>query len=73
MNFVEAVYVGGVFKPLAPVPLTENQKVELHFRPVERKSPLEWLREVQDYQRRIIETRGYFPDSTPDIAEDRRQ
>jgi hypothetical protein len=30
-----------------------------------------WLGAVQQLQRRLIGERGYFPDSTPDIAADR--
>ena len=32
-----------------------------------------WLAEVQEMKKHIIAERGYFPDSTPDIAEDRRR
>jgi hypothetical protein len=32
-----------------------------------------WLAEVREMRQRIIAERGYFPDSTLDIAEDRRR
>ena len=32
-----------------------------------------WLAEVQEQRQRIFERRGYLPDSTLDIAEDRRR
>jgi hypothetical protein len=32
-----------------------------------------WLAAVQQHQQRIIAQRGYFPDSTADIAADRRR
>ena len=41
---------------------------------VEQVPPSEvqtWLRQVQEMHRQIVEKQGYFPDTTPDIAEDR--
>jgi hypothetical protein len=32
---------------------------------------LAWLADMQQFHQRIIAERGSFPDSTPDIAEDR--
>jgi predicted DNA-binding antitoxin AbrB/MazE fold protein len=73
MTEVEAVYQNGVFKPLSAVPLEENQRVHLSVRPVDVAETLAWLDDMQERHRRIVESRGYFPDSTPDIAEDRRR
>jgi predicted DNA-binding antitoxin AbrB/MazE fold protein len=73
MSTVEAIYQSGVFKPLAAVPLRENQRVRLSFQPLEAGAVSAWLQEVQQLQRQIIATRGYFPDSTADIAADRRR
>ena len=68
---VDAIYQGGIFKPLGEVGLRENQGVRLHIEPLEGNDVRAWLEEVQRLQQRIIDERGYFPDSTPDIAADR--
>ena len=71
MPQIEAIYQGGVFKPLGAVTLPENQRVRLDVRPVGVDEVNAWLEEVLQVQQRIIEHRGFFPDSTPDIAQDR--
>jgi predicted DNA-binding antitoxin AbrB/MazE fold protein len=73
MPQVDAIYQNGVFKPLQDVGLTENQRVRLNVQPLPVADVAAWLAEVQEMQRRIIAERGYFPDSTLDIAEDRRR
>lgn len=73
MSQVDAIYQGGVFRPLQPVDLQENQRVRLSIQPVEPTDVKSWLANVQEMQKRIIAERGYFPDSTLDIAEDRRR
>lgn len=70
---VEAIYQDGIFKPLQEVQLQENQRVRLSVQPVEEKDARAWLEEVQQLRQRIVAQRGYFPDSTLDIAEDRRR
>jgi predicted DNA-binding antitoxin AbrB/MazE fold protein len=72
MPSIEAVYQGGVFKPLERVDLRENQKVRLDVRPVEaNEAARAWLEGAREVQQRIIAERGYFPDSAADIAADR--
>jgi predicted DNA-binding antitoxin AbrB/MazE fold protein len=71
MPQIDAVYQGGVFRPLAEVKLPENQRVRLNIQPIEQVDSNSWLKEVQQLQQRIVKQRGYFPDSTPDIAADR--
>ncbi len=71
MTSIEAIYQGGVFKPLGTVNLCENQRVRLEFQPLEGNPARAWLAEVQQLQQKIIAERGYFPDSTADIAADR--
>jgi predicted DNA-binding antitoxin AbrB/MazE fold protein len=71
MPEVEAIYQGGVFRPLGVVSLGENQRVRLHIQPIEGHDVRAWLAEVQQLQQRIIAERGYFSDSTADIAADR--
>ena len=73
MTHVDAIYQNGVFKPLQDVGLPENQRVRLSVQPVEASDARTWLARVEERHQRIIAERGYFPDSTPDIAEDRRR
>jgi predicted DNA-binding antitoxin AbrB/MazE fold protein len=68
---IEAIFQGGVFKPLSEVKLPENQRVTIDVRPIETEDLETWLARVQERHRKFIESRGYLPDSTPTIAEDR--
>ena len=72
MTQVEAIYQDGVFKPLQDVGLADNQRVRLSIS-LDAAAMRAWLAEVQAMRQRIIAERGYFPDSTLDIAEDRRR
>ena len=71
MSQVDAVYQGGVFKPLGEVDLHENERVRLNFEVLQGSEVQAWLDEVREFQRRIVDARGSLPDSAPDIAEDR--
>ena len=71
MPVIEAIYQGGVFKPLKEVRLLENQRVFLDIQTPTRQDAPAWLAEVRELQQRIVAQRGYFPDSTLDIAADR--
>ena len=73
MTQVDAIYQNGVFKPLQDIGLPENQRVRLSVQPVDGGDVRAWLARVQERRQRIIAERGYFPDSTLDIAEDRRR
>jgi predicted DNA-binding antitoxin AbrB/MazE fold protein len=73
MTQVDAIFQNGVFKPLQDVGLPENQRVRLSVQPVDAGDVRAWLARVQERRQRIIAERGYFPDSTLDIAEDRRR
>jgi predicted DNA-binding antitoxin AbrB/MazE fold protein len=73
MTQVEAIYQNGVFQPLQGVDLPENQRVRLSVQPLATGDARAWLARVQQRQQRLIAQRGCFPDSTPDIAEDRRR
>jgi predicted DNA-binding antitoxin AbrB/MazE fold protein len=68
---IEAIYQGGVFKPLSEVKLPENQRVTIDVQPIETEDINTWLARVREMHREFIEKHGYLPDSTPDIAEDR--
>ena len=71
MPVVEAIYQGGVFKPVGEVRLSENQRVLLNFQTPTGQDAAAWLAEVRELQQKIVAERGYFPDSTLDIAADR--
>jgi predicted DNA-binding antitoxin AbrB/MazE fold protein len=73
MAEVEAVYQGGVFKPLQSVALPENQHVRLTIHHMDPGDVRGWLAAVQERQHRIQMERGFFPDSSGEIAEDRRR
>ncbi len=69
---IEAIFQGGVFKPLHAVELPENQRVRLQIEPIDAEYAHTWLERVRKHQQEMLERHGgYFPDSTPDIAEDR--
>lgn len=71
MPAIEAIFQGGVFKPVGEVHLPENQRVILDVRTPGTGDVAGWLAEVRASQQRIVAHRGHFPDSTPDIAADR--
>ena len=73
MTQVEAIYQNGVFKPLKEVALAENQRVRLNVQPIGADDTAAWLARVRERQQRMIAQHGHFPDSTLDIAEDRRR
>jgi predicted DNA-binding antitoxin AbrB/MazE fold protein len=73
MSHVEAIYRHGVFEPLEPVHLAEEQRVTLNIEPVAISSAQSWLARIQLLQSTVMERNGILPDSAPDIAMDRRR
>ena len=71
MTTVEAIYQNGVFKPVGTVALPENQRVQLEVRPIPADETHAWLEQLRQTRDRLAARYGTFPDSTPDIAEDR--
>lgn len=71
MSRIEAIYHHGVFEPLEPVNLREEQRVQMSFEPTGNQSPQTWLDQVQSLQTAIIERCGILPDSATEIAADR--
>ena len=74
MNHVEAIFEGGVFRPLQAVTLPEKQRVVLNFEPAKKLAPLDWLGQARKLREQILHRRGSLgplPDSTPLIREDR--
>ena len=71
MSHVEAIYRRGVFEPLEPVTLREEQRVRLSFEPGNGQTPQSWLNQVKAVQDAIVQRHGILPDSAPEIAADR--
>ena len=71
MSQIEAIYRHGVFEPLEPVNLHEEQRVRLQIDSSDKDTPEEWLARVKKHHAEFVEKHGYLPDSTLDIAEDR--
>ena len=72
MRNIEAIYQDGVFKPLRKVDLRENEHVVLTVQEQTKKEDvLAWIKRLTEAHDRFVAERGYLPDSTPDIAEDR--
>jgi predicted DNA-binding antitoxin AbrB/MazE fold protein len=71
MAHVEAVYRNGVFEPLEPVQLPEEQRVRLSIEPAGEETPQSWLNSIRELQAAIVRRQGPLPDSASDIAADR--
>ena len=73
MNQIEAIFRHGVFEPLEPVDLKEEQRVRLSFEPTEKEAIEAWFKRADALREEILKQRGGepLPDSTPGIAEDR--
>jgi predicted DNA-binding antitoxin AbrB/MazE fold protein len=71
MNIVDAVYRRGVFEPLQPVKLAEDQHVRLTIESPPVKAWQAWLQRVRERHAEFGKRNGVLPDSTPGIAEDR--
>ena len=68
---VDAIYQNGVFRPLEPVAIEENQRVALRVEPIQKEDALAWIKRVGDFRRKMAAERGVFPDSAVEIAADR--
>ena len=71
MSEIDAIYEGGVFKPMTQVMLRDHQRVRLQIQPIEERDARTWLELVEKLHRQILQTRPPFPDATLDIAADR--
>ena len=71
MSQIEAIYRRGVFEPLQPVDLKEEQRVRLRIEPTENDAFEAWIKRVDELRETIFKRQGFLPDSTPGIAEDR--
>ena len=73
MNPVEAIFEKGVFKPVRPVALPDKQRVQIDVRPVAEFDMSAWLARTRKVQGAIVARVGVLPDSTLEIAADRRR
>jgi predicted DNA-binding antitoxin AbrB/MazE fold protein len=74
MPVIDAVFADGAFRPLGPVDVPENQRVQLTVEPAATQlSMTEWLTLAAAHQARLRAEGVAEHDSTPDIAADRRR
>ena len=71
MASIEAIYQDGVFKPVGPVDLPDNLRVQIDVQPLPDPDAVVWLDQLRQTRARLQAQYGHFPDTTPDIAEDR--
>ena len=71
MSHLEAIFKRGVFQPLEPVNLPEDQRVHLRVESVPAETPQQWLENVRKIHIVIVGRQGFLPDSANDIAMDR--
>lgn len=72
MTQVQAVYQNGVFKPLSPLTIAENEIVELSIRQTHAEVP-DWIARLRNVREQISQGKPFFPDSASEIAEDRQR
>jgi predicted DNA-binding antitoxin AbrB/MazE fold protein len=72
MTTVDAIFADGVFKPVIPVAMPENQRVRLTVETVVPGDLSQWLAAVRTFQGEVVARRGVLPDCTSEIASDRR-
>ena len=58
MSQIEAIYRHGVFEPLEPVDLKEEQRVRLRVEPVEKETIEVWGERVRALHEQILRRRG---------------
>ena len=74
MPAIDAVFADGVFRPLGPVGLPENQRVKLTVEPATLPPAVaEWLALAAAHRERLRAEGVPVIDSTPVIAEGRRR
>ena len=69
---IDAVYSGGVFRPLGSVTLPENAHVSLTINSVPT-SVAEWQVAAAALREEMLKKNGYYLDTADIIAEDRRR
>ena len=72
MNIIQAIYQNGVFRPLGPLSISENQIVELSIQPARKDIP-DWILYLRGVREGIAAGKPLFPDSALEIAKDRQR
>lgn len=79
MKTIDAIYQGGVFRPISSVDLPENQPVRLEIVTASEPAPdhialaRAWLDGMRRGRKELFDKYGIFPDSTELIREDRNR
>lgn len=73
MTHISAIFQNGVFKPLEPVTLPENQHVQIYVDPSGKEDPWDWFNRVCARQQTIAQREGMTFDSAVEIAKDRNR
>jgi predicted DNA-binding antitoxin AbrB/MazE fold protein len=71
MTTIEAVYSGGVFKPVDTVNLPENQRVRIYIESREGLGVTELLAAAREHRRKMEARHVLLPDSTEIIRASR--
>ncbi len=71
MQTIEAIYQGGVFKPLHDVQVAENERVTLTLQTTSKEAALAWIKRISEDHDRFVTEHGFLSGSTEDIAADR--
>lgn len=70
---VEAIFENGLLRPLQRLPFAEQQHVWVRVEPIGSPDLESWLALVAQHQQSVLSRIGVLPDSTFEIAEDRRR
>lgn len=69
---VDAVFQNGVFKPIQPVQLSENENVRLVVQSQSsQQAALDWLKQLRATRQELRQKYGSLPDSLALITEER--
>ena len=68
---IDAIFTGGLFKPINAIDLPENQQVRLFISPREPLSAAEWLTAAREHRRNMEARHGILPDSMEEIRANR--
>jgi predicted DNA-binding antitoxin AbrB/MazE fold protein len=71
MTPIDAIYQGGVFRPLEPVDLAENLQVRLSIHLPPATGLVAWREQARAFRQGLFEKYGCFPDMALEIAADR--
>lgn len=68
---LKAIYRHGLFEPLEPVSLDEEQCVRLNVEVIPDETVQSWIQRVRLVHTPIVQRQGPLPDSSREIAADR--